>query len=88
VTGGTFATMAYLTNSILPGLTMHAVALFTFFVVVWPQDTQRPLVIETGADAWFWIHVAQAAIFSILAYRAFQRLRRANHRAPVEACPA
>jgi len=80
LTGCTFSVMAYLTDSILPGLAVHAVALFTFFVFVWPHDAQRPLVAETGADAMFWIYVAQAIIFSILTYWAFQRLKRLDHR--------
>jgi membrane protease YdiL (CAAX protease family) len=77
LTGCTFSTMAYLTDSILPGLAVHVLALFTFFTFVWPRDAQRRLFGETGAGAWFWIHIAQAAVFSALAYWAFQRLRRA-----------
>ena len=34
-----FSTMAYLTNSILPGLPVHALGLLVFFVLVWPDDT-------------------------------------------------
>jgi membrane protease YdiL (CAAX protease family) len=76
LTGSTFSVMAYLTDSILPGLAVHAAALFTFFVLVWPQDAHRPLVAEAGADAWVSIHIAQALLFSVLAAWAFQRLRR------------
>ena len=81
LTGCTFSTMAYLTDSILPGLAVHTVALFTFFVFIWPHDARRPLFAETGADEWLWIHIAQAAIFSALAYSAFQRMGRLR-RAP------
>lgn len=82
LTGCTFSTLAYLTDSILPGLAVHAVALFTFFVFVWPHDAQRPLFAETGPNEWLWIHIAQAAIFSMLAYGAFQRLRRVRRAPP------
>jgi membrane protease YdiL (CAAX protease family) len=78
LTGCTFSTLAYLTDSILPGLAVHMLALFTFFTCVWPHDTRRPLFGDTGGGAWFWIHIAQAAAFSAFAYWAFQRLRRVS----------
>jgi hypothetical protein len=76
--GLTFSTMAYVTDSILPGLAVHGLALLVFFVLVWPYDPQRRLIFEAGADGWFWTHVAQAAIFSVLACWAFRRLRQAS----------
>ena len=39
-------------------------------------DATRQLVWEGGADRWFWIHVAQAIIFTVLAIPAFVRLAR------------
>src|SRR5438270_11521589 len=65
---------AYLTQSIVPGLAVHSIGLLTFFTLVWPYDTHRRLVWESGADAWFWLHVAQALIFTALALLAFRRL--------------
>ena len=76
--GLTFSTMAYLTDSILPGLAVHGVALLVFFVFVWPYDPQRRLIFEAGTDGWLWTHVAQAAIFSVLAWWAFRRLRQVS----------
>ena len=76
--GLTFSTMAYLTDSILPGLAVHGVALLMFFVIVWPYDPQRRLILEAGTDGWLWTHVAQAAIFSVLAGWAFRRLRQVS----------
>jgi membrane protease YdiL (CAAX protease family) len=67
---------AYLTKSILPGIAVHIVADLTFFTLVWPHDTTRRLVAEGGADAWFWIHVAQAVIFTGVAILASVRLAR------------
>ncbi len=80
--GLTFSTMAYLTDSILPGLAVHAVALLMFFVFVWPYDPQRRLIFEAGTDGWLWTHVAQAAIFSVLACWAFRRLRQVSRENP------
>jgi membrane protease YdiL (CAAX protease family) len=69
---------AYLTKSILPGIAVHIVADLTFFTLVWPHDTTRRLVAEGGADAWFWIHVAQAVVFTGLAIAALSRLKIAT----------
>lgn len=67
--------IAYLTKSILPGITVHAIGLITFFSLVWPNDARR--LKGTGAgDAWLWIHAAQTIIFTALAIIAFKRLMR------------
>jgi hypothetical protein len=51
----------------------------TFFTLVWPHDSARRLVSDSGADNWFWIHVAQAMVFTVMAVWAFQRLARENN---------
>lgn len=71
-----FGTMAYLTQSILPGIVVHFIGLATFFTVIWPNDATRQLVGQEGADAWFWIHVAQVIVFTVLAILALLRLAR------------
>lgn len=76
LTGATFGVMAYLVNSILPGIVVHIVGDLTFFTMVWPHDTSRRLIGEGGADASFWIHGAQAIVFTALAIVAFGRLAR------------
>ena len=76
---------AYLTNSIIPGIVVHIFADLVFFVLVWPGDAGRVLVSEGGADAWFWIHVAQVLAFgllAVLAYRKLASLPRALRHAP------
>jgi membrane protease YdiL (CAAX protease family) len=78
LTGLMFSTMAFVTDSILPGLTVHAVSLLTFFVLVWPYDAHRSLVTDAGTNVWLWAHLAQAALFSILACWAFRRLRQVS----------
>lgn len=67
---------AYLTQSILPGIVIHAIGLMTFFGLVWPYDRNRLSVWTHGADQWFWIHGGQAALFGVLAVVAFWRLAR------------
>src|SRR5207248_4984217 len=58
--GLVLGTIAYLTKSLWPGIAVHIMADMTFFTLVWPHDTTRRLVVDGGADVWFWIHVAQA----------------------------
>jgi membrane protease YdiL (CAAX protease family) len=72
--GVAFGATAYLTNSILPAIPVHVVGLLIFFTWVWPHDAARGLVWDSGADNWFWVHVAQAILFTVLAVWAFQRL--------------
>jgi membrane protease YdiL (CAAX protease family) len=74
LTGVTFAVIAELTSSILPGLVVHIVGLLTFFTLVWPNDSARRLVRDGGADIWFYAHVTQVVIFGVLAILAFFRL--------------
>jgi membrane protease YdiL (CAAX protease family) len=74
--GVVFGTTAYLTKSILPAIPVHVVGLLVFFTLVWPHDATRRLILQGGADAWFWIHSAQALIFTALALGAFIRLAR------------
>lgn len=69
-----FGVMAYLTKSILPGIIIHCLGLLIFFVLVWPTDQSRRMVIDSGADFWFWLHVAQAIAFTALGIMAFRRL--------------
>lgn len=77
LTGLTFSTMACVTDSIVPGLTVHAVFLLTFFVLVWPFDPQRQLVAQGGANPWFIAHLGQTIVFGSASAWAFGRLRRA-----------
>jgi membrane protease YdiL (CAAX protease family) len=70
--GASFGVIAYLCDSILPGLVVHIAGILAFFTIVWPQDATRTM----GADAWFWIHVVQAMVFAILAILAFGRLAK------------
>lgn len=74
--GLTFGTMAYLNNSILPVIPVHMAADITFFLLVWPKDATRKLVSTGYADGWFWLHVTQATIFSVLTVLAFMRLKQ------------
>jgi hypothetical protein len=75
-----FGAMAYFTKSILPGIVVHSLGLLIFFTLVWPYDTQRRLVWETGANIGFWLTVAQTIFFSILAILVFGHLARVTKR--------
>lgn len=74
--GITFGFIASLANSILASIPMHILGDLTFFILVWPNDAARRLVWNGGADAWFWIHFAQAIVFSLLAILAFRALAK------------
>lgn len=85
--------MAYLINSIPPGVVIHGLGLLIFFVLVWPADRSRQLVADGGGGAWFCIHTGQAIVFTMLAILAFKHLarvtqdaraRRASGRKPVD----
>lgn len=71
-----FGTLAYLSDSILPGIVVHTIGLLIFFAWIWPFDASRHLISEGGADGWFWVHVAQTVIFAVLAFLAFRQLAR------------
>ncbi len=76
--GLAFGVTAYLTNSTLPAILPHTIGDLTFFTLVWPHDAARQLVWDSGIDNWFWMHVAQAMVFTVLAVLAFQRLARVS----------
>jgi membrane protease YdiL (CAAX protease family) len=81
-------TSAYLTKSILPGIVVHSIGLLTFFSLIWPRDKQRRLIGASGADTWFWIHVAQAIVFAALAIMAFIHLAYRVRQAHPNSTPA
>ncbi len=72
--GVTFGTIAFFADSILASLPVHIAGDLIFFVLIWPRDSKRTLVANGGADAWFWIHLAQAVMFTLFALLAFRRL--------------
>jgi membrane protease YdiL (CAAX protease family) len=72
--GVVFGVTAYLTRSSVPAIPSHIIGDVTFFALVWPHDAVRRLVWDAGADTWFWIHLAQAVLFTALAIAAFVRL--------------
>ena len=72
----TYGVTAYLTDSVYPSMVAHAVGLMVFFLLIWPHDASRRLVNTGGADAWFWIHLSQAAVFGAFSICLFARLAR------------
>jgi len=76
--GVVFGATAYLTNSTLPAIAPHFFGDMVFFLFIWPHDAARRLISDGGPDPRFWIHVAQALLFGMLAVWAFQRLTLAT----------
>ena len=68
--------LVYLTDSILPGIIVHAAGLAVFFGLIWPGDATRRSVADAGGDATFWLHVGQVVVFASLAIVAFRQLAR------------
>ena len=74
--GISFGATACLTKSTIPAILPHIIGLLSFFIFVWPYDGARRLVWESGAESWFWLHVMQTIVFTLLAVWAFQRLAK------------
>jgi membrane protease YdiL (CAAX protease family) len=79
---GMLGGLAYVTQSIRPGVVVHAIGLFVFFAFIWPQDAHRQLIWASGADAGFWLSAGLTAGFAALGAVAFVRLVRLTRRAP------
>jgi membrane protease YdiL (CAAX protease family) len=79
---GMLGALAYATQSIRPGVVVHAIGLFVFFAFIWPQDAHRQLIWTRGADAGFWLSVGQTLLFAGLGALAFVRLVRRAKQAP------
>lgn len=77
-----YGALAYLTDSILPSLALHAggnvlgsLDLFTRGQSEWQaSSTPRPLIWETGADASFWMALAAFVVVGALALAAYRAL--------------
>lgn len=63
-------TVAYLTNSILPGIFAHAAGLLLFFTVIWRPETARFTLLQGSAS------FAIFGAFSIVAYLQLAKSRR------------
>ena len=76
--GIVFGAQAYLAKSIIPVIPVHIVGDLTFFMLVWPHDTARRVTGDSAADKWFWVHVVQSIVLTVLAVLAFNGLVRAT----------
>jgi membrane protease YdiL (CAAX protease family) len=80
-----YGALAYLTNSILPSVMLHAggnvlsgISLFAGGRAQWQAASRpAPLVWETGADPWFWLSSVTALIAGAVAVRAYASLANA-----------
>jgi membrane protease YdiL (CAAX protease family) len=74
LTGLIFSVLSYLCRSILPGVILHFLALFVFFVYVWPHDSARRLFSQGSGHNSVYLNLAQTALFAALSVLAFRRL--------------
>ena len=72
--------LTYVTQSIRPGIVVHAIGLFVFFAIIWPADAHRQLIWANGPDGGFWLGVAQTLVFAAFGAMAFVRLMRRARR--------
>lgn len=79
-----FGAVAWFADSIYASIPVHILGDITFFTCVWPYDASRTLVTSGGAGAWFWIHVAQVAVFGAVSLLAFRKLAGAAKKAPAD----
>ena len=83
-----YGTLAYLTNSILPGLVLHAggnmftsLELFTQGRSEWQTSANNnPLIWQNGTDASFWFSCVMTILMGTVAVMAFRSLRSISHK--------
>ena len=75
--GVVFGTIAYLTKTTLLAWPAHLAGDLMFFFLIWPYDAARPYVFRDGLGASFWLYVALAVVFTVLAVLAFRQLSHA-----------
>jgi membrane protease YdiL (CAAX protease family) len=78
--GVAFGSLAYINQSILPVIPVHIAGDLIFLTLIWPNDKNRMLIWKTGADSWFWLHVAQAIAFAALSLVAFNHIPRSHRK--------
>ncbi|HYM81603.1 MAG TPA: CPBP family intramembrane glutamic endopeptidase [Candidatus Limnocylindria bacterium] len=87
-----YGALAYLTNSILPSMVLHAggnvLGAFDLFArgrSEWQASPNpKPLIWESGADASFWISVGAALVAGAAAVWAYSALARVVRTAPAD----
>ncbi len=74
--GAILGILAYLTNSIVPGIFLHSGLDAARFWLAWRGGSASPrrLIWQTGPDVTFWTNSAVAVVFGILAVLALRRL--------------
>jgi membrane protease YdiL (CAAX protease family) len=70
-----YGLMVFLTDSILPGIVLHAGGDAVGIVWIW-WLRKHPTPRATGIDAQFWTYCAEALVFGVAAVWAFRRLAR------------
>ena len=68
-----YGIMVHLTNSILPGLVLHATGNAIGIVWIWLLS-KRPNAAASSVDAQFWAYCVIALVFGVAAVWAFRRL--------------
>ena len=72
----TYSAIAYLSNSLLPVVTIHVCGDALEFMYVWLRGAPhaRLLLWQSGPDAAFWVHLVLGVLLGLLAIVAFRKL--------------
>jgi len=72
----TYSAIAYLSNSLLPVVVIHASGDALEFLYVWWRGAPhaRPLLWQSGPDESFWIHLGLGVLLGVLAIGAYRKL--------------
>jgi membrane protease YdiL (CAAX protease family) len=76
-----YSAIAYLSNSLLPVVVIHACGDALEFLYVWFRGVPpaRPLLWQSGPNISFWIHLGLGAFLVVLAIGAFRKLASVSH---------
>ena len=76
VLGAILGILAYITNSILPGVVLHAASDALRFIIAmrFGPNRPKPLIWQSGTDAAFWLRVAAVVVFGAIAVWAYRKL--------------
>ncbi|HXW89195.1 MAG TPA: type II CAAX endopeptidase family protein [Terriglobales bacterium] len=72
----TYSAIAYLSNSLMPVVAIHACGDAVEFVFVWLRGAPRekPLLWQSGPDTAFWAELGLGVVFGLLAISAYRKL--------------
>jgi len=77
----TYSAIAYLSNSLMPVVAIHACGDALEFVFVWLRGAppEKPLLWQSGPDTAFWVELVLGLVLGLLAISAYKKLTSVSH---------